>query len=116
MKIYHNPSCSKSRASLELIQTHAGDEKIEVIEYLKTTPSLADLKDILKKLSLPARDIVRSKEALFLDKYSTLDLNDEQAVLKALMSDPILIERPIIIRGDRAVIGRPPENVELLWK
>jgi arsenate reductase len=116
MKIFHNPSCSKSRASLERIQSHAADETIEIIEYLKATPTFAELQDLLKKLGLPAQAIVRQNESLFLEKHSKLDLNDDAAVLRALIADPILIERPIIVRGERAVIGRPPENVDLLWK
>lgn len=107
--IYHNPRCSKSRQTLALLEENGVRPKI--VEYLKTPPSAAELKRILKKLGLNARDIVRKGEAV----YTELGLKDRDVtddVLIALMVDnPILIERPIVVSGDHAAIGRPPEQV-----
>jgi len=118
MKIFYNPSCSKCRTTLGLLHDREDgeNEALEVVEYLKEVPSIADLKDLLLKLGMRARGIVRDKEPVFLENYAQLDLNDDEAVLKALVKHPILIERPIVVRGDRAVIGRPPENIEKLWE
>lgn len=111
--IFHNPSCSKSRASLELVRSQG--ENAEVKEYLVHPPSIAELRGILTKLGQPAKAILRTGEALFAEHYASLDLDDEDAILKAIVTHPILLERPIVIRGDKAVIGRPPENVAKLW-
>lgn len=107
--IYHNPHCSKSRETLKLL----GDEGVAptVVEYLKTPPSVAELQRILKKLGLKAHDLVRKGEA----RYAELGLKDRDVTddeLVALMvKDPVLIERPIVVAGDRAAIGRPPDQV-----
>lgn len=111
--IYHNPHCSKSRQTLALIE--AGGIKPRIIEYLKTPPSEGELTTILRKLGIAAADLVRRNEAVFREKYSGKTL-DERQWIKALVSDPILIERPIVVRGEAAVIGRPPENAKSLLK
>ena len=107
--IYHNPRCSKSRATLELLE--AQGVKPKVIEYLKTPPSAAELKAILKKLGLSPRDLVRKGEALFAE----LGLKDRQLsddrLITLMVANPILIERPIVVSGGKAAIGRPPEKV-----
>jgi arsenate reductase len=107
--IYHNPRCSKSRATLELLE--ARGVKPKVIEYLKTPPSAAELKAILKKLGLSPRDLVRKGEAL----YAELGLKDRQLsddqLITLMVANPILIERPIVVSGGKAAIGRPPEKV-----
>jgi len=107
--IYHNPRCSKSRQTLALIEDKGVAPKI--VDYLKAPPSVAELKRILKKLGLNARDIVRKGES----RYAELGLKDKDvgdAELLALMvENPILIERPIVVSGERAAIGRPPEAV-----
>jgi arsenate reductase len=107
--IYHNPRCSKSRATLELLE--AQGVKPKVIEYLKTPPSAAELKAILKKLGLSPRDLVRNGEAL----YAELGLKDRQLsddqLITLMVANPILIERPIVVSGGKAAIGRPPEKV-----
>ena len=109
VKIYHNPRCSKSRQTLELLQ--ARGIKPEVIEYLKTPPSVAELNDILEKLGMEPRELMRKKEA----EYKTAGLDDEsldrQALISGMVDNPILIERPIVIANGKAAIGRPPENV-----
>ena len=112
MKIYHNPRCSKSRQSLALI--HDAGYDVEIIEYLNNPPSLEELTGIIHKLDIPAEQLVRKKESLFkaLD-LDTQSLSEEQWV-KLLCDNPKLIERSIVVKGDRAVIGRPPELIQSL--
>jgi len=110
--IYHNPRCSKSRQALEILREH----KIElhVIEYLKNPPDAKTLKELLKKLRLRARDIVRDGEDEFAVLQIPNDASDEEWIA-AIVKHPILLQRPVVIRGNQAVIGRPPEKVmELL--
>ncbi len=104
--IYHNPRCTKSRETLALIET----KKPEIVEYLKTPPSATELKSLLKKLGLNVQEIIRKKESLFIEKYKDKKLSDEKW-MEVLVKNPILIERPIVVKGNKAVIGRPPENV-----
>lgn len=105
--IYHNPRCSKSRETLKILQD--AKVEIEIIEYLKTPPSKDDLKELLNKLKVPIKDIVRTKESIFSELC--VDLEKEEEVLRVLSEHPVLIERPIVIYNNRAVVGRPPENV-----
>jgi len=112
IKIYHNTRCSKSREACSILQDEG--VKFETIEYLKTPPSQKEIKELLKILKLKAEDIVRKSEPLFKEKFAGKKLTEVQWI-KVLGDNPILIERPIIIKGNRAVIGRPPEKVlELL--
>ncbi|MDH1340690.1 arsenate reductase (glutaredoxin) [Ectopseudomonas oleovorans] len=113
LTLYHNPRCSKSRGALELLQ--ARGLQPHVVRYLETPPSASELKSLLGKLGISARDLLRSGE----DEYKTLGLSDanlsEAQLIEAMAKHPKLIERPILIAGDKAVIGRPPEKVlELL--
>ena len=106
--IWHNARCSKSRKTLVLIEDHGFEP--EVVRYLETPPGLADLECVIRLLDCGPRDILRTKEVA----YTELNLaaeNDEQKLKQAMVENPVLIERPIVVRGDRAVIGRPPENV-----
>ncbi|MDE1172953.1 MAG: arsenate reductase (glutaredoxin) [Parvibaculaceae bacterium] len=107
--IYHNPRCSKSRQTLSLLEQHGLDP--EIIEYLKTPPSAAELKDILKMLKMTPRELMRRGE----DVYKQLGLEDESLpddkLIAAMVENPVLIERPIVVHEGRAAIGRPPENV-----
>jgi len=105
--IYHNPRCSKSRKTLELI-TEQGVEP-HIVDYLETPPSVAELKDILSKLGKRAADIVRRKEAK--EEGIDVDALDNDALIEALVAHPRAIERPIVVKGTKAVMGRPPENV-----
>lgn len=107
MKIYHNPRCSKSREALSLIRDHGIEP--QVVEYLKTPPTAQELKELLQLMQLRPRDIIRSKEASF--AALNLDLDDDAAVIVALLQQPELMERPIVVQGSRAVVGRPPEKV-----
>jgi arsenate reductase len=109
ISIFHNPRCSKSRGALELLEERGIQPQI--IRYLETPPSVTELKALLGKLGIGARDLLRTGE----DEYKELDLanpalGDEQ-LIAAMASHPKLIERPIVIAGDKAVIGRPPEKV-----
>ncbi|MBX3492450.1 MAG: arsenate reductase (glutaredoxin) [Parvibaculum sp.] len=107
--IYHNPRCSKSRQTLALLEENGHAPK--VIEYLKEPPSAAELQAILKKLKMKPRDLMRKGE----DVYKSLGLDNEKLsddeLLKAMVENPILIERPIVVAGAKAKIGRPPESV-----
>lgn len=107
--LYHNPRCSKSRDALSLLREQGHEP--EVILYLETPPNAKTLKALLAKLGLSARDLLRKGE----DAYKALNLADEKlteaALIKTMVENPKLIERPIAINGDKAVIGRPPENV-----
>jgi len=105
--IYHNPRCTKSRETLALIEKKG--LKPQIIEYLKDPPSAAELTRILKLLGLPASAIVRKKEAA--EAGIDADALSEKALIAALAKNPIAIERPIVVSGNKAALGRPPENV-----
>jgi arsenate reductase len=106
--IYHNPRCSKSRNTLALLQQKGIDPNI--VEYLKQPPDRTVLKNIVDKLGVSPEKIVRKGEDTFKRLYAGKTLSSDEW-LDALAAHPILIERPIVIKGNRAVIGRPPENV-----
>ena len=107
--IFHNPRCSKSRQTLSLIQEKNID--INIIEYLKTPPDISQLKQILKQLGYEPRQLMRKSEQI----YKDLDLGNENKTAEdlviAMAQNPILIERPIVLSGEKAAIGRPPESV-----
>ena len=110
--IYHNPRCGKSRGALAILEEKG--VQIEIVEYLKTPPARETIRAIVKKLGIEPEALVRKGEEIYKEKFSGKVLNNEQW-LDALAKHPILMERPIIVRGERAVIGRPPEKVlELL--
>ena len=107
--IYHNPRCSKSRQTLEILNKQNVDT--EIILYLETPPSAEEVTSILQKLGLSSRDIIRKGE----EEYKLLNLKDQSLTENELISfmseNPKLIERPIVVKDDKAIIGRPPENV-----
>lgn len=109
--IYHNPRCSTSCKALALLKEH-GIRPV-VVEYLKHAPSEEDLRKLVAKLGVSAEQLVRKKEALYKEKYQGLELNEHEWV-RVLHENPRLIERPIVVRGHKAVIGRPIENVQEL--
>ena len=111
MKIYHNPRCTKSRQTLELIRT-AGIEP-EIIEYLNDVPSEAELKELIALLGIKPYDLLRRGEADFKDHFKGKDLSDDEWIA-AMVKYPKLIERPIVVKQKKAVLGRPPENVKTL--
>jgi len=114
IQIYHNPRCSKSRETLALLKKELlkkNQAEPTVILYLEQPPSLTQLRQLLKKLGLTARDLLRTKEAEHKElKLDNLKLSDTQ-LLAAMIQCPKLIERPIVVCGEKAVLGRPPENV-----
>jgi arsenate reductase len=107
--IYHNPRCSKSRATLQLLE--ARGIKPKIVDYLKTPPSAAELRAILNKLKLRPQELLRTGEP----RYAELGLKDrdlsDDALIALMVENPILVERPIVIAGDKVAIGRPPETV-----
>jgi len=110
--IYHNPRCGKSRAALALLNERGATPR--VVEYLKTPPTREELARIVAQLGMPAAELVRRGEDVYKTQYAGKTLSEAQW-LEALAAYPILIERPIVVRGDRGVVGRPPERVlELL--
>ena len=113
IKIWHNPKCSKSRAAMELLESNNID--INVFKYLEIAPSKEELIDVLKKLNISAKELLRTGEDIY-KELNLKDENDEEKIIEAMVQNPILIERPIIIKGDIAVIARPIENLEELLK
>ena len=107
--IYHNPRCSKSRQTLEILKGHNID--VEIIEYLKTSPDAGTLKQILSYLEIPARELLRKGESAY--KEAGLDDRNlsEDELIAAMVEHPILIERPVVVNNGKAAIGRPPESV-----
>lgn len=109
LTLYHNPRCSKSRSALELLE--ARGLAPTVVRYLETPPDAATLKDLLGKLGIGARQLLRSGE----DEYKSLELANpalsDAQLIEAMVKHPKLIERPILVAGDKAAIGRPPEQV-----
>ncbi len=107
--IYHNPRCSKSRETLQLLREQGIEP--EVVEYLKVSPSKPQLEQLLKMLGLQPRELMRQTESL----YGTLGLDDSslsrEQLLDAMVAHPILMERPVVVSGGKAVIGRPPQQV-----
>lgn len=107
--IYHNPRCSKSRQTLKLLQDR--QVSLDVIEYLKTPPSAKTLSSILNKLGMEPRELMRKKEPPYkAKKLDNAKLTREQ-LIDAMVADPVLIERPIVLSGKNAALGRPPEAV-----
>ncbi|NVK18783.1 MAG: arsenate reductase (glutaredoxin) [Methylocystaceae bacterium] len=105
--IYHNPRCSKSRQTLQLLQENGVEPQI--VEYLTNPPSIDELKTILSQLGIGPRDLLRKKEAA---EYGLNDKSlSDDAVIAGMVANPRAIERPIVIKDNKAVLGRPPENV-----
>jgi arsenate reductase len=109
VKIYHNPRCSKSRQTLELLRAQGIEP--EIVEYLKNPPDEKTLEQLLAQLGMEPGEVMRTKE----DEYKELGLDAQQgdraALIRAMVENPILIERPIVVKGAKARLGRPPEQV-----
>lgn len=109
VKIYHNPKCSKSRATLQILQEQGAEA--EVVEYLKTPPSREELEQIITGLGISPRELMRKGEAEYKEAgLDNPDLSDDQ-LIQGMLDHPRLIERPIVIKDGQVVIGRPPERV-----
>ena len=113
MKIYHNPRCSKSRQALRLIRAQGLEP--EIILYLESPPTKAELRDILQKLGKNADDILRKGEDDYKAHFTLISRTDEKALIDLLVAYPKVIERPIVVSGAKAVIGRPPESISVLF-
>jgi arsenate reductase len=110
--IYHNPKCSKSRETLALLESRGVAPRI--VRYLESPPTAAELAEIVRKLGIRPEQLVRKGEEVYKAKYAGRTLGDDQWIA-AMVENPVLIERPIVVAGSRAVIGRPPERVSALF-
>ena len=108
IKIYHNPRCSKSRQGLEIVETSG--KPFQVVKYLENIPSERELEHIVKLLGIKPEALVRKNEKIWKELYKGKNLSDGE-IIKAMISHPSLIERPIVINGNKATIGRPPELI-----
>tara|TARA_B100000900_G_scaffold399280_1_gene401651 strand:+ start:99 stop:437 length:339 start_codon:yes stop_codon:yes gene_type:complete len=108
MKIYHNPRCTKSRQTLALLQENGVD--LQVVEYLKDLLTIEDLSELIGFLGIEPLALVRKNEAVWKEQFKGKKLSDKE-VIKAMVENPKLIERPIVVKQKKAVLGRPPENV-----
>ncbi|MDN3670281.1 arsenate reductase (glutaredoxin) [Echinicola jeungdonensis] len=113
IKIFHNPRCKKSRETLKLVEENVSKDHIEIVKYLETPPSEAELKSILSMLGISPNELVRKGEKAWKEEFKGKDLSDEE-LIKVMVKNPKLIERPIVIAHGKAVLGRPPENVLVL--
>ncbi len=111
--LYHKPTCGTCQKVMKALKKKGAD--ITAIEYLKTPPSLAELDALLKKLKLEPQMLLRKKEPLYQEKFADKDLSRAEWI-KVLHENPILIERPVVVLGDRAVIARPPEKLDHLFQ
>jgi arsenate reductase len=109
LTIYHNPSCSKSRETLQILEYHKFLPRI--IEYLDTPPSALEISEIVKKLGLAPIDLLRTTEKAYIDAKYQADLMTDQEIIEAIVKHPSLLQRPIVICGNKAIIGRPPATV-----
>ncbi len=108
IQIYHNPRCGKSRNCLAFVTEK--ESEVTIIKYLETPPSENEIKEVLQKLNFKPIQLVRTKESIWIENYKNKTLTDD-AIIQAMVKHPILIERPIVIKGDKAIIGRIPEEV-----
>ena len=113
VKIWHNPRCSKSRNAVALLEERGVDA--EVVKYLDTPPSREEIVEVLKMLGISARELMRTKEEIY-KELGLKDVTDEEALIDAMVANPRLIERPIVIKDGKAAIGRPIENIIELIK
>ena len=108
IKIYHNPRCTKSRQGLEVLENSG--EQFEIVKYLENIPTKNELRKVLGYLNIPAENLVRKNEAIWKENYRGKNLSEED-ILDAMIQYPKLIERPIVIKDNKAVIGRPTEKI-----
>jgi arsenate reductase len=109
--IWHNPRCSKSRAGVKYLEEKGVD--FEIRKYLDNPPSAEEIREVLKKLGITARELMRTKEAIY-KELNLKEVNDEEALIEAMASHPKLIERPVVINGDKAVVARPAEVIDTI--
>lgn len=109
IKIYHNPRCRKSREGLQILEDSSKD--FEIIKYLDEIPTEKELSDIIKLLNINPIDLVRKNESIWKDNYKNKELTDNE-IITAMVQNPKLIERPIVVNNNKAIVGRPPENIK----
>ena len=107
--IYHNPACSKSRETLQILESN--NVNAEIIEYLEQPPTAAELAGIIAKLGISARELLRTTEPVYKDADLDDDSLSDAEIIEAICEYPALLQRPIVVAGDRAIIGRPPVKV-----
>lgn len=111
IKIYHNPRCRKSREGLQILEESG--KTFEIVQYFKEIPSFNELKEIIDLLEISPIELVRKNEAIWKDNYKGKELSDSD-IIQAMIENPKLIERPIVINNNKAIVGRPPENIKLI--
>ncbi len=109
IKIYHNPRCRKSREGLQILEESGKD--FEIVKYLENTPTKEELSDIIKLLGIKPIDLVRKNESIWKENYKNKQLSDNK-IITAMIENPKLIERPIVVNKNKAIVGRPPENIK----
>lgn len=112
LKIYHNPRCSKSREGCQILKD--SNQDFEIVEYLKNPLSANELKELIRILNIEPIDLVRKKEDIWKANYAGKELSDEE-IIEAMTEHPKLIERPIVVKDDKAVVGRPPSLIKGLF-
>lgn len=113
IEVYHNPRCGKSRNCLAFLENT--NQEYKIIKYLDETPDAEELKSLLKKLNLNAIELVRQKEKIWIENFKNTTMTDD-AIIQAMVANPILIERPIIIKGNKAIIAREMDKMEAFFK
>ncbi|GGZ68842.1 arsenate reductase (glutaredoxin) [Algibacter mikhailovii] len=108
IQIYHNNRCSKSRSGLQILEESG--KNFEIVKYLENIPTFDELKTLIDQLGMPPIDLIRKNEAVWKSDYKGKDLSDSD-IIEAMIKNPKLIERPIVINANKAVIGRPPEKI-----
>ena len=109
IKIYHNPRCRKSREGLQIVE--ASGQSFEIVQYLKEVPSFEELESIIHLLGITPMQLVRKNETIWKENFKGKEFSDAE-IIQAMIDNPKLIERPIVINNNKAVIGRPPENIQ----
>lgn len=109
IKIYHNPRCRKSREGLQILEESGKD--FEIVKYLENTPTKEELSDIIELLGIKPIDLVRKNESIWKENYKNKQLSDKE-IITAMTENPKLIERPIVVNKNKAIVGRPPENIK----
>jgi arsenate reductase len=113
IEVYHNPRCGKSRNCLAFLEN--SNQEYKIIKYLEDVPNQDELIELLKKLDLKPIELVRQKEKIWIDNFKNQEMTDE-AIIQTMIANPILIERPIIIKGDKAIIAREADKIEAFFK
>ncbi len=113
IEVYHNPRCGKSRNCLAFLDN--SNQEYTIIKYLEEVPTEKDLKDLLEKLAIKPIELVRQKEKIWIDNFKNQEMTDA-AIIQAMIAHPILIERPIIVKGNKAIIAREADKIEAFFK